>query len=65
MRYIGSSTPYTIRREITNRLLHKFYNYWGDDLDGIIKKCIEKYPDENDFDLATYMCKELLNKRNK
>ena len=47
------------------RLLHKFYNYWGDDLDGIIKKCIEKYPDENDFDLATYMCKELLNKRNK
>jgi hypothetical protein len=47
------------------RLLHKFYNYWGDYLYCIIKKCIEKYPNENDFDLATYMCEELLNKRNK
>lgn len=45
------------------KLLHKFYNYWGSGLDYIIKKCIEKYPDENDFDLATYMCEELLKVR--
>ena len=42
------------------KLLHKFYSHWGKDLDSIIKKCIEKYPDEKDFDFATYMCRRLL-----
>jgi predicted CopG family antitoxin len=42
------------------KLLHKFYNYWGNDLDEIIEKCIQKYPNENDFDLATYYCRDLL-----
>ncbi len=45
------------------KLLHKFYSHWGKDLDSIIKKCIEKYPDEKDFDLATYMCRRLLNEQ--
>lgn len=44
------------------KLLHKFYSHWGKDLDSIIAKCIEKYPDENDFDLAIYMCREWVGK---
>jgi hypothetical protein len=46
-----------------NRLLHRFYSYWGERLDKIIDQCIKEYPDEKDFDLATYRCKELLKKK--
>ena len=45
------------------KLLHKFYHHWGKELDSIIEKCIAEYPDEKDFDLATYRCEELLSKR--
>lgn len=47
------------------KLLHKFYSHWGKKLDSIINKCIEEYPDEKDFDLATYRCSELLINSNK
>ena len=40
-------------------------NNYSSDLFFKVRDYIEKYPNENDFDLATYMCEELLNKRNK
>lgn len=44
-------------------LLHEYYASWGKDLDKILDKVIEKYPDRVDFDKAYYMCEELLEKQ--
>ena len=44
-------------------LLHEYYASWGKDLDQILDKVIEKYPDSVDFDKAYYMCEELLEKQ--
>lgn len=41
-------------------LLHDFHNYWGKELDALVEEAVEKYPDENDFDLAYYYVKEKL-----
>ena len=41
-------------------LLHEFHDYWGDRLDKIIDEAVEKYPENNDFDLAYYYTKEKL-----
>ena len=41
-------------------LLHEFHDFWGDRLDKIIDEAVEKYPENNDFDLAYYYTKEKL-----
>ena len=43
------------------KLLHDFHNHWGDVLDMLIDEAVEKYPDENDFDLAYYYVKDGVN----
>ena len=45
-------------------LLHEFHDYWGDRLDKIIEEAVEKYPDNNDFDLAYYYTRDKLKDRN-
>ena len=41
-------------------LLHEFHGFWGDRLDKIIDEAVEKYPDNNDFDLAYYYTRDKL-----
>lgn len=45
-------------------LLHEFHNSWGDRLYRIIEEAVEKYPGENDFDLAYYYTRDKLKDRN-
>ena len=42
------------------KLLHDFYHQWGDDLDNVIEKSIELYPDEKDFDKAFYYTRDAM-----
>lgn len=45
-------------------LLRDFHNRWGDELDALVEEAVEKYPNEDDFDLAYYYVKERLYKEN-
>ena len=41
-------------------LLHEFHDFWGDRLNKIIDEAVEKYPENNDFDLAYYYTRDKL-----